>query len=281
MSTLAFDLEVNEREQALRYLKAENVLSQLGNAFRTIFAQHGENNVFYRKEDGTITSQFEQNIEILIGKLLQKLTPWAHFTGEEGTEYRADRSSSLFRWLVDPIDGSISFSRGLDTFSFVATLLEDQIAIASVVLFPSLGREYHAYKDQGLFLNDTRVFMRHPPDVQDIIIAVSDDETFELVKRNSLIQKVRSLNCRVRTYTDLYGHSMVAHGGCSLKIDAACARWDRMPAELLVQEAGGKTLFLPIADSTEALEGSLIVYHPSLENLVFNIAETIGEIGIS
>lgn len=259
------------RDQVLAHLRAEDVLSKLAQQFREEYAKLAGSVSFFRKGDGSISSDFEANAERTVGESLALVTPWASVYGEEGFSFSATTKQSPFAWYIDPIDGSISFRHGLDTFSFVATLAENDIPLATVIYFPRLNREYQATLGGGVWSEGRRIQMAAPADLSSIVVAASDEYTFGLVDRNRLLQTVRTEFTIVREYTDLYGHSLVAQGACAVKFDAACARWDRLPAELLCREAGARTMFIPTASPNYDLEGSLISYHPLLEQRVLEV----------
>lgn len=219
------------------------------------------NEVFLSKADGSLVSNFEQCVEVEIGNLLRELTSDTAILGEEGFNYSPTALSNT-RWLIDPIDGTISFHNRLDTYAFCLTLLHEDKPIACLIYFPQLQKVFSAFHENGAFLNGVRlgVETREIPKKQ--IIAVSDDYTFLLAKRSDVLNRLRDSNHIVRNYTDIHGHTLVAEGKCCMKFDAACATWDRYPAELLAREAGLRTFFVPTNAHTEDFAGSLVVCHP-------------------
>jgi hypothetical protein len=60
-----------------------------------------------------------------------------------------------------------------------------------------------------------------------------------------------------------------------MKIAATCATWDRIPAQLMAEQCGAETLFLPIVNPSRELEGSLLVYHPALKRLALDLAALV------
>ena len=243
-----------------------------------------ENN-FWLKQDGSVVSHFEQQIEQVVGDYLRRTTPFISVIGEEGYSYQVQ--GSRLTWLIDPIDGSISFKSGLDSYSFVATLIKEtddgtETPVAAMIVLPEKNNKiFTAVKDEGVQRNG-----RYLPSIRELpephhksIICRSDSYTFSMAGRSEWREKLDKLDgdksslgiCR--TITDMHAHTLVAEGICALKVDAACADWDRYPAELLVREAGGMSIFIPCKNPDRDLSGSLIVGHP---RLVQQIAELLG-----
>lgn len=259
------NLIVKERLQEVYNTKIMGKLCQLA---KDVLSDLPRCISFNTKIDGSSSSSFEIALEEKLGVFLHQRTPWASIIGEEGFVIESEDGASQFCWLIDPIDGTISFLNGLDSFSVVCALVYRKTPIAMLAYFPSLGRKYEAFSSMGSFCNDKPFSANTLRCDLSPVIAISDDETFEMVNRSYLLASLRNLDIRLRHYTDLYGHTMVAHGSCLLKVDAACATWDLMPAQLLVQEAGLRYQFFPVSSASPNLEGTLISYHPSAEPIL-------------
>jgi fructose-1,6-bisphosphatase/inositol monophosphatase family enzyme len=217
---------------------------------------------FQLKPDGSLVSDFEIEVERQICEMLAQETPECVIEGEEGFRYQPDHKTS-YKWSVDPIDGSISFRNQLPYYTFVATLVKDESTpLAAVIVAPLLGKVVQASLGGGTWINGKRADLLANSPSESSVYAVSDDSTFGMVDRQEILAALRRLPNPIRTYTDAFGHSLVAEGLCALKFDAACAEWDRYPAELVVSEAGGETVFFPVASPNPDLCGSLLVGHP-------------------
>ncbi|MCH9620250.1 MAG: 3'(2'),5'-bisphosphate nucleotidase CysQ [Chlamydiales bacterium] len=217
---------------------------------------------FSVKQDGSLVSTLELEIEKKIAAYLQQVTPWAGFRGEEGIAYESQLVDSPFRWYLDPIDGTLSFKNNIDTFAFVLTLVGQGEALATVIEFPRLEKTFKAYKGRGATMNGSAIFVKNS-DPSYSIFAVSDHYTFSMTNRHSILSALQDSPYIIRTYTDIYGYSLVAEGKCAGKFDAAGGLWDLWPGYLLIKEAGGECLFFPVEEPNADLAGSMLVGAPN------------------
>lgn len=261
-------------------LVEKKILEQCVELFRKAFHDFEKKNevVFQTKNDGSLVSNLELEIETVIGAFLQEETPWAGFQGEEGVRYDATVGGNEYRWYLDPIDGTTSFYNGWDTFAFTLTLVKNSEALATVIDFPRLSRTYSAYLGRGAFLNQKPISLEHALQSKKPILALSDQYTFEMTQRETVLYKLRTLPYIPRTVTDIYGYCMVAEGKCIAKFDAAGALWDLWPGYLLIREAGGKCLFFSLPQQSEDLVGSMLVGHPDIIDIIhFVLKDSIDE----
>lgn len=244
---------------------ADDVLARLSEEFSALHAAllvRGKPR-FSSKFDGSNVSDFELEIEHKLCSWLSEICPECSVEGEEGFRYNPE-GGSPYKWSVDPIDGSISFQNDLPFYSFVATLVkDDEEPLACVIVTPKLARTVTATQGGGTWVNGNRVDISTQEFHGKSVLAVSDDYTFDILERAQYLERIRELPNPVRSYTDAYAHTLVAEGVCALKFDAACAEWDRFPAELIVREAGGEVLFIPAAEPDPDLCGSLLLGQPA------------------
>lgn len=251
-----------------------DLFDQIARLFDTVPGTDNTPDVrFTRKDDGSIVSEIEHALEQAIGPMLERLTPWAGIVGEEGYRYTPD---SPYCWYIDPIDGTISFRAGMDSFSLVLTLIRDDVPLAMMAYFPRRSQMmFTAFKGRGAFCNQRRLclqpveFSKHP------VIAVSDDYTALLAghDRQELLEYMRATfrdvatsdeGCVVRTITDMFAYCAVAQGHVAANFELAAASWDAAPGTLLIKEAGGEALFIPVDHAVEDLAGTNIVGAPGV-----------------
>lgn len=228
-----------------------------------------ENLKFETKQDGSLVSNFEQTYENRLCKWLQDKTPWAGFQGEEGHTYTAKDLKELgydgptpspYCWYCDPIDGTISFRNGLNTYGFTLTLARATKPIATLVHFPKLKQTFTAFLKRGLTYNGTEITIPPLDKLADFrVIAQSDSYVFNVYHKEFLKEALDALPGIKRTYTDIHGYSLSALGQCVGTVDAAGALWDLLPGFLLIREAGGETLFVPAETPELDHYGALVV----------------------
>lgn len=247
-----------DKQDAIKSVKEGQIFERSIHLFHAIF-DYQEGLLFSTKIDGSLVSNLELEIENSIGAFLKQATPWAGFTGEEGVQFNAQDGTTDYTWFLDPIDGTISFCNGLDTFAFTLTLTHKSEAIATVIYIPRMNKTYKAFKSHGATLNDHPIKMKRTVTGPKSVFAVSDDYTFAMTERSEVLKHLRTLPYITRNITDIYGYCMVAEGKCIGKFDAAGALWDLSPGYLLIQEAGGKCLYFPMPQPTDDLAGSMLI----------------------
>jgi myo-inositol-1(or 4)-monophosphatase len=248
----------HQAEILIPQIVEEKILENSLEIFKAVFSKYSTVE-FALKGDGSLVSNLELSVEKEISTYLMEKTPWAGFRGEEGIEFEPLTGPTGYKWYLDPIDGTISFCNGLDTFAFTMTLVHDNEAVAALVYFPRLEKTYTAFKDGGAFLNGKKLSIHARPQHPKMVFAVSDRYTFEMVERENVLKTLLELPYITRTITDIYGYCMVAEGKCGGKFDAAGALWDLWPGYLLIQEAGGECLYFPVENPTDDLAGSMLI----------------------
>lgn len=261
-----------DKSAAVQFLIKEQVLKKCADLFTQNLEDFENRNkvAFEIKSDGSLVSNLEQEVERVIGNYLKQVTPWAGFQGEEGFNFMASQGPSDYKWYLDPIDGTISFRNGLDTFAFTLTLVKGDSAIATIIKFPRLERVYTAYSGQGVRLNDKPIKIGNALKNEKGIFALSDNYTFSMTNRETVLKELHQLPYVVRNITDIYGYCMVAEGKCVAKFDAAGALWDLWPGHLLIEEAGGKCYFFPLKNPTEDLAGSMLIGDPAIVDKIYH-----------
>lgn len=234
------------------------ILHEALNLFKDSYNQWSAIPKFELKQDGSLVSDFEKDVEEKICNRLKQITPWISFQGEEGTNYQADNNEG-YKWYVDPIDGTISFKNDLDTFAFTLTLSHGLSPLAMIAYFPRLDKTYHAIEGQGAYCNGQPIKVRIDEINTHNVIARSDDYVFKTYNSPHTLEQLSTFPAILRTYTDIHAYCLAAEGKITAKIDAAGALWDLMPGMLLMLESGGFSSFYFMDTPTEDCYGSLIV----------------------
>jgi fructose-1,6-bisphosphatase/inositol monophosphatase family enzyme len=147
--------------------------------------------------------------------------------------------------VVDPIDGTIAFSRGIPLFSTLIALLEDGEPVVGLIDLPALGERYTAVRGGGCLRNGAPTRVSHESDLSRTIISHGDPFCFERYGRNDVFQRMARELPLLRGYTDAFGHALVLGGGVGAMVDLNLNLWDVSATRLLVPEAGGRCETLP------------------------------------
>lgn len=192
------------------------------------------------KSDRTPVSEADEAVETMIRERVAAERPGDGVVGEEfGVSGATSR-----RWIVDPIDGTKNYIRGVPVWATLIGLEENGRIVAGVVSSPAMGRRWWAAHGHGAFvraLGETSPM--HVSNVETLDAAfLTYDAIFDFDARGTsepFLQLVR--NCsRSRGFGDFWIHMMVAEGAVDIAIEPTVAIWDMAPIQLIVEEAGGR-----------------------------------------
>ncbi len=161
-----------------------------------------------------------------------------------GEEFGEDVQSERFRWLIDPIDGTLSFPAGLPTFGTIIAFEDcsDGRALAGVIHLPAFGATYYAARDRGAFCNDVPIHVAAARPLEHCLISTPDAVQFRISRLDESYLRLRERVDHLRGYTDCWSHAMVATGAIDAIFEPYMNRWDIAATEVLVEEAGGLCL---------------------------------------
>lgn len=184
---------------------------------------------------GEVFTKLDHQTEQFLSKELGKFSANIGFRGEEfGVQSHADTT-----WLVDPIDGTAHFVRGLPFCTTMVTLIEDGEVIMSVIHDFVRNNTYWAVKCKGAYCNDKRISVSQRPLRQSLISFETKLEKPENYAKYINLRKRANI---IATISCGFEFAMIASGKLEGRIglDPYGKDWDFAPGSLLVSEAGGK-----------------------------------------
>jgi histidinol phosphatase-like enzyme (inositol monophosphatase family) len=194
------------------------------------------------KRDGTPVTEADRAAERAIRAALRESFPDAGMLGEE---YGQDGSRGGLCWVVDPIDGTVAFSRGIPLFSTLIALLDDGEPVLGLIDLPALGERTVGWKGAGARRNGTPVRVSQATDLRSALISHGDPFCFDLFGMRGVFERMARELLVLRGYTDAFGHAQVIAGGVDAMIDVSLNLWDAAATQILVAEAGGRCVTLP------------------------------------
>lgn len=191
------------------------------------------------KPDLTPVTDADRGAEESLRAGLSTSRPGDAVLGEEygGTAVFAGR-----QWVLDPIDGTKNFVRGLPVWATLIALLVDGVPEVGVVSAPALRRRWWAGSGEGAFTSfdgDTRrISVSGVDDVASASLSFSDLTGWE--ERRSRFLELVDAVWRVRGYGDFWSYCLLAEGAIDISAEPEVKLWDLAPLDILVREAGGR-----------------------------------------
>lgn len=193
-------------------------------------------NVEWKKDDSPVTIADRQSEELLRKLILEKF-PDDGFLGEE---YGDTAGTSGYRWIIDPIDGTRSFVRGVPLWATLVGLEYQGESIIGVAEVPALKQTYRAMKGAGAYRDDRKIHVSDVDSLEKAHLYYSSFNWFlNAGKEGMFLDLIRETE-RQRGFGDFYGFVLVAQGAGDIMLEYGCHAWDLCALMAIVTEAGGK-----------------------------------------
>ena len=184
------------------------------------------------KRDGTEVTEADRAAERLVReRIAERFPDDAVFGEEEGGAIRSDGRT----WVIDPIDGTRGFVRGVPLYATLVALVDASGPLVGVIDLPALGRTLAAGRGAGCWLGEHRCSVSDHPSLDGALVNTSDYNTL----RAAQFEALRFGGAMMRTWGDAYGYFLVATGQAEAMIDPVCETWDLAPMPVILSEAGG------------------------------------------
>ena len=186
-----------------------------------------------RKDDGSPVTDADKAAESFLREALAKRFPDDAVIGEEhaDTEGTSERT-----WIIDPIDGTRSFIRGVPLFTTLLAMIDQHGPAIGVVAVPGLDEAVWAGRGRGCFHNGRRSKVSSQGDLSRSYLCASGFEWWP----SGAFDRVSQSGARLRTWGDGYGYFLVATGRVEAMIDPGLNLWDIAPMLVVIPEAGGR-----------------------------------------
>jgi histidinol-phosphatase len=196
--------------------------------------------VVHAKPDLTPVSDADRDVEEFLRARLTEARPDHGIVGEElGV---GGGASSEWRWLIDPIDGTKNYVRGIPVFATLLCLQHRFETVVAVVSAPGLGRRWWAVRGEGAYAEGRRVQVSEVGDLSDALLSYDDIGVLEARHQSRPFVELARACWRARSYSDFWGHMLVAEGSADVMVQAEpeAKVWDLAPLQVIVEEAGGR-----------------------------------------
>ena len=196
------------------------------------------------KPDLTPVSDADRAVELMLRDLVAGS---GLDDGVLGEEYAEQVGASGRRWVVDPVDGTKNFVRGVPVWATVIALqAEDGELLVGVVSAPALGRRWWATLGGGSWVVEPgsplprRISVSHVASLGDASLSFSDHFSWEAIGKQEQWDTLMNSVWRTRAYGDFWSHLMVAEGSVDIAAEPELNLYDIAGVAIIVTEAGGR-----------------------------------------
>lgn len=222
-----------------------------------------------QKEDGTPVTEADRAAERFLRDEISRRYPGDAILGEE----EADCSGTTGRtWIIDPIDGTKAFARGVPLYSNLLAVYDDEGPAVGVVNLPGLGETVYAGRGLGCFADGRPARVSDRRSLADSSVCTSGFGRWTTKQLESL----RDAGPLVRTWGDGYGFTLVATGRIEAMVDPAVALWDIAPMPIIMREAGGRFTDLSGSEDIHLDSGATVSGLASNGHVHDELAELLG-----
>lgn len=248
-----------------RYRRALDAARDAGRLALSYF----DNNVTVEwKENDTPVTVADRKAEDLLRSRLLGLFAQDGFLGEESGKVAG---TSGFRWIIDPIDGTRSFVRGIPLWGTLVGLEYQGNPIAGICFLPAFGKEgqiFHALQGNGAYRDDTRIHVSPVNKLEESQVFYSSLSWFMASGVREAFLDITGGSQRQRGFGDFYGFMLVAQGSGEMMIEYGVSPWDVAALLPIVEEAGGtftdwdgnRTIYRPDILATNGLMHASILH---------------------
>jgi histidinol-phosphatase len=194
------------------------------------------------KPDLTPVSEADHAVESEIRARLARARPGDAILGEEmGASASADASGDgSRRWIVDPIDGTKSYVRGVPVWATLLALEVDGELVVGAVSAPALGRRWWAARGAGAFADGDAIRVSEVHAVADAQLCFANFRDWEPKGLEAAMLDLARRSWRAVGFGDFWGHMLVAEGAAEAMVEPELALWDVAALRPIVEEAGGR-----------------------------------------
>lgn len=223
------------------------------------------------KSDQSPVTAADRAAEQVIIETLQSQFPDYGFLGEEFGEQTGETDA---RWIIDPIDGTKNFIRGIPYFATLLALEEAGEITHGVIYAPAEQRLFYAAKGFGAFTNDD----------QRLQVSSTDELSQAMLVHGGLgilrqanywdgFTKLIDASARQRGFGDYFAHTFVFCGQAEVMVEADVKPWDLAPSKIIAEEAGGR--FTDFAGQPTIYGGNAIVSNRHVHAEVLNLLSSV------
>jgi histidinol-phosphatase len=196
-----------------------------------------------RKGDGSAVTQADRGVEEMARAKVAASGMALDVLGEEmgGADAKAASNSGRARLIIDPIDGTEEFSRGIPTFGTLLGIEKDGEIVAGLASAPALRTRWSAYRGEGAYRNGKRIHVSNAPTLSVSMVFSTGTGPKKSAEQREKLRRLADAAKNGRMLGGYWQHMLVAEGSIEVAVDLTSQPWDLAPLGIIVEEAGGRS----------------------------------------
>lgn len=190
-----------------------------------------------RKADESPVTVADRESEAFLRAAIMDRYPAHAILGEE--EGLTGAAGATYRWILDPIDGTKTFVRGVPLFGVMVGLVREGEPALGVVNIPAMGEIVYAARGHGCWWNGRPCRVSQTSTLAESLVVATVAHGYERYGKAEAFQRILGACGLFRTWGDCYGHLLVATGRAEVALDAITSVWDTAALQPILAEAGG------------------------------------------
>src|SRR5467141_890658 len=196
-----------------------------------------------RKGDGTAVTQADRAVEEMARAKVAASGLALDVLGEEmgGVNANSANTSGRARMIIDPIDGTEEFSRGIPTFGTLMGIESNGEIVAGFASAPALGTRWWAYRGEGAYRDGSRLRVSEVSSLSKAMVFTTGTGPSKNAEDQTRIRRLLDAARITRSFGGFSQHRLVAEGAIEAALDWTSKPWDLAPLGIIVEEAGGRS----------------------------------------
>lgn len=186
-----------------------------------------------RKLDGTPVTVADRMAERFLREQITKRFPDDAIIGEEEDDVTGTTGRS---WVIDPIDGTKSFTAGVPLYANLVAVIDDDVPVVGAINLPALDELVIATSGGGAFFNGEPTRVSATDELRGAYLMTSGLTYWP----EGALERLTAEGMTIRTWADAYGYALVATGRVAAMVDPLANLWDVAPMLVILEEAGGR-----------------------------------------
>lgn len=218
------------------------------------------------KSDGSPVTIADRGAELAAREWLQKRFPADGVSGEEFPDFNPQARR---RWIIDPIDGTKAFIRGVPLWGTLVACCEGERVLAGAACYPAVQELVMAAPGEGCWWNGARAHVSSISTISEATALITDQRFVERADRGVRWRDLTASAAVSRTWGDCYGYLLVATGRAEFMVDDSMNPWDAAALQPIIEESGG--VFTSWRNIASAFDGDVIATNAALSSAVRSV----------